>query len=425
LKSFSKERILDEVTKTSVQFLLKEPFYGHFFSGMLREVNEEGPTLGVRLASDEQVKLVINPNYWQEDLRKESHRYGIIKHEMLHVLLKHIVIAHQFPFKRLFNIAADIVVNQYIDRDQLPGEPILLEDFAYLKLKPHQDVSYYYQKLLQEVEQRIDAKDQQNMSPRGNKNRKGKGKPADSSMLDQLLKEGHPELDRHRYWDEFEKMSAPERQLMEQAINSALRRSMNRVKDKGQGAVPSGLEAYLERFAFEAEPQFDWRRILRLFASNSSKTRIANTIRRPSKRYGTNPGIQVKHKTRVLVALDTSASIKDGELKIFFNELYHLWRQGGEILVVECDTKIQRSYPYKGVLPEVIKGRGGTAFDDPIRFANTSYRPDAIFYFTDGFGPSPEIRSRQPLLWVITPEGIKPEDEAWENLPGRKIRLVD
>ncbi len=392
---------------------------------MLREVNEEGPTLGVRLASDEQVKLVINPDYWQNELKDAGHRYGIIKHEMLHVLLKHIVIAHQFPFKRLFNIAADIVVNQYIDRSQLPGEPILLEDFAYLKLQAHQDVGYYYQKLLAEVEQRMDAKDEQNMSPRGKRNRPGKGKPADSSLLDQMLKEGHPELDRHRYWDEFERLSAPERQLLEQAINSALRRSMNRVKDKGQGAVPSGLEAYLERFALAAAPQFDWRRILRLFASNSSKTRLANTIRRPSKRYGTTPGIQVKHKQKVLVVLDTSASMKEDELHAFFNELYHLWRQGGELLVAECDSKIQRTYPYKGILPQVIKGRGGTAFDEPIRFANMTYRPDAIFYFTDGFGPAPEVASRQPILWIITREGIRPEEEAWENLPGRKVRLAD
>lgn len=418
-----KERILDEVTRTSVKFLLKEPFYGHFFSGMLREVSEEGPTLGVRLASDEQVKLVINPDYWVNSLKNEAHRYGIIKHEMLHVLLKHIVIAHQFPFKRLFNIAADIVVNQYIARNKLPGEPILLEDFAYLKLKPNQDVSYYYQKLLTEVEQRMDAKDQQDMSQKGNKNRQGKGKPADGNMLDQMLKEGHPELDRHRYWDEFERMDAPERQLLEQAINSALRRSLNRVKDKGQGAIPSGLEAYLERFALDTESQFNWRRILRLFASNSSKTRLSNTIRRPSKRYGTNPGIQVKHKQKVLVAIDTSASIKEDELQSFFNELYHLWRQGGEILVVECDSKIQRSYPFKGITPQVVKGRGGTTFEEPIRFANTTYRPDAIFYFTDGFGPAPEIRSRQPILWVITPEGIKADDEAWENLPGRKVKL--
>jgi len=416
------EKILDEVTRTSVQFLLQEPFYGHFFSGMLREVNEEGPTLGVRLASDDQVKLVINPNYWQEDLKSPVHRYSIIKHEMLHVLLKHIVLAHQFPYKRLFNIAADIVVNQYINPDELPGEPILLKDFEYLQLKPHQDVSYYYQKLLEEVEQRMDVKDQQG-NTRGNKNKKGKAKPADQQMLDQLLKEGHPELDRHRYWEEFARMNAPERQLLEQAINSALRRSMNRVKDKGQGAVPSGLEAYLERFALAAEPQFDWRRILRLFTSNSSKTRIANTIRRPSKRYGTTPGIQVKHKQKVLVALDTSASVKQDELQHFFGEIFHLWRQGGEVEIVECDSKIQKIYRFEGKLPERLQGRGGTAFDEPIRYANLEYRPDVLVYFTDGFGPVPDVKSRQPMLWVITQQGIKPEDEAWEALPGRKVRM--
>jgi predicted metal-dependent peptidase len=415
------ESILDEVTRTSIRFLLEEPFYGHLFSGMLREVNHESPTMGVRLAGKQMVKLVINPDYWQEDLKLEAHRYGILKHEILHIVFRHMTAANRYPFKRLFNIAADLVVNQYIEAHQLPGEPITLETFPHLKLKPFKDLNYYYHKLLEEVEQRMDEKDS---NPKGGRNRQGHGKQADRHLLDQLLKDGHPDLERHRNWDEFDKLSAPERKLLDHATREAITRSVQRVKDKGQGAVPSGLEEYLGRVLKEGTALFDWRRVLRLFASSSSRTRLSNTIRRPSKRYGTTPGIQVKRKQKILVALDTSASIGEEELKTFFTEIDHLWRHGGEVRVVECDTRIQRNYLYTGIPPLAVKGRGGTAFEAPIAYANQSYRPDALVYFTDGFGPIPETPSRQPLLWVINPQGIKPEDKKWQDFPGRKVKMI-
>ncbi len=162
--------------------------------------------------------------------------------------------------------------------------------------------------------------------------------------------------------------------------------------------------------------------MLRIFTASSSRTRLRNTIRRPSKRYGTTPGIKIQAKQKILVAVDTSGSVNQNELKEFFGELYYIWKQGAEIYVVECDTIIHNHYLYKGTPPEVVSGRGGTNFDAPIVFANEEYMPDAIVYFTDGYAPAPTVVSRRPILWMVTHQGI--DYESWDFLPGRKVKMV-
>ena len=148
--------ILEQVSKTTIQLLLKEPFYGHFFTGLLREVTTTLPTMAVGATSNKMVKLYVNPDFWETVLVKSEWRYGVLKHEILHIVLKHIIQTKNFSNKRIFNIAADIVVNQYIDRVQLPDGAVLLEDFAAMQLEKNKDVGYYYDKLLKEWHDMVD-----------------------------------------------------------------------------------------------------------------------------------------------------------------------------------------------------------------------------------------------------------------------------
>ena len=62
-------QILDQVSKTTIQLLLKEPFYGHFFTGILREVTERVPTAAVGMVHSQMVKLYINEDFWTKKLK--------------------------------------------------------------------------------------------------------------------------------------------------------------------------------------------------------------------------------------------------------------------------------------------------------------------------------------------------------------------
>lgn len=415
--------VLEDVTKTSIELILKEPFYGHFFTGLIKEVSDRVDTASVRLQSLNNVKLQVNSDFWLS--LNNPQRYGLIKHEILHVVLKHLTRLKDFEHHLLFNIAADLVVNQYITKEQLLEDDLVLERFWWIeeqyniKLKKNQDVGYYYNILKRFLNF---SKMQEVVLVPTSCN----GMPSPIS-LKELFDPNSQANQRHFFWKEFASLSAAEQKVLEISIHEILKQTGQRLKAKGHhqwiGNMPAGLSEYLEELFKSFEPNVNWKRVLKLFATSSSKTYLKNTIRRPSKRYGTTPGIKVKRKHKLLIAIDTSGSVSMDDLKLFFGEIYHIWRQGAEIHVVECDTHIHKKYQYKGIPPKTICGRGGTSFEAPLKYANQELRPDAIVYFTDGFANPPATISRSPVLWLISHNGIEEASDIWKSLKGRKVKM--
>ncbi|MCH2021353.1 MAG: VWA-like domain-containing protein [Saprospiraceae bacterium] len=430
----SHQRILDEVAKTSIQLMLKETFYGHFFTSILKDVSDRTRSIATTLSSNQMIKLIVNPNYWDNELNIPGNetatkdlRYGAIKHQILHIVFKHSLRFNEFGNKKLFGIASDLAANQYINSEQLTENAIRMEDFPEFQLSRGESIDYYYKQLSDVLD------DMQNNSNEGNgsgeedeqdsdnKNAAGLN-PSQQHLKNLMEDEENEHLEQHKFWNEFEQLSSAEQKIIEAAINESIVNSVSRIKTKDYGKLPAGLQQYINLLIDTLKPNINWRRILRIFTASSSRTRLKNTIRRPSKRYGTNPGIKIQCKQKILVAIDTSGSVNDDELREFFGELYFIWKQGAEIFVVECDTVIHNKYKYKGKPPELISGRGGTDFNAPIRFSNEEYFPDAMVYFTDGYAPAPTVTSRKPILWMLTSQGI--DDDTWNFLPGRKVKMT-
>jgi predicted metal-dependent peptidase len=405
---------LDEVSKTTIRLILDEPFYGHFFTGIIKEVTERVPTLAVGLAETQMTKLYVNERFWQDVLVTPEYRYGVIKHEILHIVLKHILLVKKYDHKDIFNIAADIVVNQYIEPHQLIEGVVLLSQFDDLKLETNREVGYYYDKLL--------GAWNGYMSSLGTENEQEKTPSIEN--LENYINGDNENLAQHDLWRmEIGRMTQAERDILEEALNRVIETTVQRVGPRGIGKLPAGLKAYLDNLVISLKPRLNWRRVLRIFTANASRTYIKNTIRRPSKRYGTTPGMKVRNKQKILVAIDTSGSISMPDLEEFFGEMYHIWRQGAEIMVVECDTVIQNKYYYRGVTPKFVMGRGGTHFDAPLQFANEEYMPDAIVYFTDGYAAVPTVKSRKPVLWMVSSGGLPQGQGVWNDLPGRVVKM--
>ena len=404
-------RILEEVTRVSIELLLREPFYSHLFSTLNKEVQSgEGAsidTMAVGLRFDT-YSLFINAEFWDGFLVDKKHRYGVLKHEILHIIFKHLLVNEPTFDRKLLNIAMDLVVNQYIERTQLPDESIFLQTFPDLNLLPDQTYFYYYKKL---EELKKDCKDCS-----------GNCDTVSAKNLESIGDNSHG-LERHGTWREIFTKSQIDKDLIDAFTENLVRLAHDKTPIKSIGSLPAGLQLHLNNMLFKPLPMVDWRRVLKLFAESSAKTRVKNTLKRPSKRYGTTPGIKIKHFQKLLIAIDTSGSIGMKEYEVFFGELYHIWRRGAEIRVVECDAKIQNTFIYKGETPDIIHGGGGTDFNDPIRYGNEIYQPDGLIYFTDGYANTPNIEARFPILWVITEDGIQAESELFEKLPGRKAVL--
>lgn len=356
------------------------------------------------------VVLYVNPDFWVEDLATLSYKVGAIKHEILHIVFKHIFRYKAFNHKTIFNIAADLVVNQYVKPEQLIQGAVLLDNFPELKLKAHQHVNYYYNSLMDLYNRFSD-----------DKNKEEADKNASWQILKSLLNEENSMQKSHGFWRNIENLSSAEHDIAESSINQALETSISRMKSDHFTKLPAHLRRYLEDFRQSLNPIINWRRVLKLFTNSSSHTQIKNTVRRPSKRYGSNPGIKVKKKQKVLIAIDTSGSIDMEELRDFFSEIYHIWKQGSEVLVVECDVTINQTYKYTGTPPKNVRGGGGTSFEAPLVYANNVFRPDALIYFTDGFGPRPSNRCNCPILWLISRNGS--QLEYLKDFPGRKVKM--
>ena len=154
--------IIEEIAKTSIQLMLKEPFYGHFFSSILKDVSDKTDSVALSISGKQMLKLIVNEDYWNNELKSANDegtknlRYGAIKHQILHIVFKHLLRIPEFGNKQLFSIAADIATNQYINSDQLTGDAIRLEDFPDFELNRGQSLDYYYKKL-NDIMEEIDS----------------------------------------------------------------------------------------------------------------------------------------------------------------------------------------------------------------------------------------------------------------------------
>lgn len=401
-------RILEEVTKTSIDLLLNEPFYSHLFSCINKKVvdaNNSVQTMGIGITGNAHT-LYVNAIFWDDFLTDKNYRYGVIKHEILHIIFKHTLVDTKHYDRHLLNIAMDLVVNQLIEKTHLPNESIFLDTFPELKLESDHSWHYYYDKL-------VELKNELNTTFRG----------SISAENFNNIKETSHGLNSHDMWFEIYSQNEIDRSISEAQIENLINIANKKTPIKAFGNLPAGLRLWIEQILIKPVPLVDWRRVVKLFSESSCKTKIKTTLKRPSKRFGTVPGIKVQKLRKLLIAIDTSGSIRKDELAIFFNEVYHIWRQGAEIEVVECDVSINNTYTYKGITPDFVKGGGGTDFDAPIEYGNKSFKPDGLIYFTDGFAPIPNILPRFPILWIISKCGIEADSNEFKYLPGRKAKL--
>ena len=384
--------------------LLKEPFYAHFLSGIIREVTDKVPTAAVGFKSGK-IALYVNENFflkelkWSENPRKNE-RVAVIKHETLHIIFKHLFRMKTKDYdNRLFNIAADLVVNQLISPWKLPDSAVTLETFPELKLPPDKSVEWYYENLkktaskdkeykksLQEIFDKMDA------SGGGGKDLGG----------DDLKKRRYHS--DHRMWGKNENFSM---EVVETEVDRMIIQARDRTPIKDHGTIPLGIQELIKNIVEKRNPQINWKRALKIFSSTSRKTRVYHTLKRVSKRFGTRPGIKIKRFQKLAVAIDTSGSINIDDFNDFFGEIHSMWRFGAEIDVLECDAEVQKKYSYRGRIPEFIHGGGGTSFDPVFEHikSNRFERYDGCIYLTDGYAPEPTIKPPCKVFWCITKDG--------------------
>jgi len=383
--------IQDQVARTTKTLIFTEPFYGLFLIGINKTYSEQIPTAGVSKCGIG-MQLTINPEFYNE--LSEDHRYGLIKHELLHIAFGHLLLRDLYSNHKLFNIAADLEINQYILESKLPTGGLLLSSFPELDLPTKAGTKKYYELLEQAQED------------------------GSCPSLDALMNKMDGESEYcHSTWNEFDNLSEPDKKLLQKQVEHQLKESAEQTVKKC-GSIPGEMSDIISRLLHIEPAKFDWRQYLRRFVGNSSIVYTKKLRRKYNKRYAANPGLKIKFKNHILVGVDTSGSVNNEELEEFFSELTHMHKTGHKISVAQCDTSLRTIEEFQPKKDWEIHGRGGTSFQPVIDHYNEKKGVyTALIYLTDGEAYAPENCPKN-ALWVHSSHcSIN------EELPGQKIQL--
>lgn len=374
---------------------MDEPFWGSLFASLPRSMDDGMHSIGLKPLGETAVQLAYHPG-WPET-QPENVLRKAIRHELCHLLLGHPFRGDLEVLPYFYHLACDGVVTRVLQEQglrQAPSPIVELTEFREVLHQSARDIAILLQQLW-----RSEISD-----------------GAEASRWVDLEHATRQARDRHIYWAELNCISSFIKPWWMQWRSEAKFHLSKQIGD-----ATSWWRDELEN-AYHLHTTLPWRQILRRFISSTASTRLKNTLHRPSKRYGTRPGIKISTRQSLWVAIDTSGSISQPDLNLFFQSLEPIYRMGIRLTVLESDLAIRRRYPFTGKAPDEVFGRGGTRWD-PVLEAATSERPDGLIYFTDGLAAAPQHPCKVPLLWMIAPDGISPGEGVWNSLPGSVVKM--
>lgn len=352
-----------------LNLLLRKPYYGYIATQLKIEENAAIDDLKVLVGPT--IRLLYNKN-WLESL-SESQAYGVIIHEILHLIFLHCTL-YEGKKESLWNLACDLAVNEHIDQSMLPDDYITVQRInskLCFQLEDKKTAEYYYTRLLQY-----------------------------ESRLDFSLKQGKSIL-KLPGEDEFTITSLEKPETSDINLNAA-KTSIEEITREAakEGEIPGAIRTYIEEVYGHVE--VDWRNVLKKYISGKGYMRQKKTMKRLSKRFDDTPGNIRTKGLNALIAVDESGSISDDDILTFYTELKLIKRLTKcQLMITRFDTTCSKPVPLDKYLK--IRNRvksGGTDFKDVFRVAD-SFNCMLVILFTDGDGLMPET-VQQKVLWVLT-----------------------
>lgn len=352
------------------KIIIREPFYGLFLLGLNKCFDNTISTACVR-KNGINIEIAINEEYWNS--LDEIYKISMLLHETLHIVYKHIFMMEDFQDKYRFNIASDLQVNSYLWN--------VHEDWYHpkdFKFDCGLGTKWYYENLPSNVEQKMF-------------------------------------VDEHN-WLNFDNLSSAEKQLLNNQIDYMVKEAAEQVM-KTQGNIPGNLKEYIDKLFKKKERIFNWKTYFRRMIGTIQDIELKKTRKKESIRFPDASGLKHKKRSSICIVVDTSGSVSNKELCDFFSEIYHVWKAGTDITIIENDSTIQNISKYNGKWNGEIHGRGGTVFSDCVNWYNFHKKEfNNIIFFTDGYADI-DLKIMGPSIWVITSDGNR------QKYPGQTIYI--
>lgn len=393
------EEAVANMSMASSSFYKEYVFYLHVLAQCKVTLDKTmSAPAGVNFTNDH-YNLYLNPLTFNE--MPLEHRIGVLKHEMLHIALGHILrgkssnkdndtYVDQQTNHLKFNYAADCALNQQINRKHLPEGAIYPDNYPNPKADESwgQTAEFYYNLLNDEDYQKQQEKDHQD------------DKDDKNSSEGKLI-------DDHSLWQESQGDEYVQQEITKRMVEKAANETT-----KGRGDLPSEYAQMINNLTITRE--IDWKKVLRKIVGNK-KANTKKTLMRRDRRLPFANWIKGKTKDRVFdlaVISDVSGSVSDKALHSLWSEILSICdTYKTPVTMVQVDT--QPSKPEKLTRDSKIlkrKACGGTYLSpalDTLKENNVAY--NAIVVTTDGYlcesDVEPFASLPVPVIWLIEKQG--------------------
>jgi len=357
----------ERVVTARIGLLLKHPFFGNMATRLrVQECDDWCPT-----AATDGRNLYYNTQFFNAMSNKEIE--FVIAHEILHCVFDHLT-RREDRDPKLYNIAADYIVNNMLVRDRIGTKPTLVDCFQDFKYDNWSSEAVYddlfknskkinIDELGDLLDEHIDWGDDGDDEGDGKDgNKPGKGRPKYSK-------------------EELQQIRDEIKEAMIQASQAA-----------GAGNTPAGVNRLIQELT---EPKMNWRQLLR--QQIQSTIRSDYTFSRPNRKGwhmgAVLPGMNFAETIDIAVGIDMSGSISNAQGSDFLSEIKGIMEEFKDYQIkIWCfDTKVYNEQDFSAdggtdISEYSVVGGGGTDFDaNWIYMKDQGITPKKFIMFTDGY----------------------------------------
>ena len=397
-------RIPRKIEIISTKWVQEAPFFSEFTLRFYYHECAPGelpmPTMGVGIERGR-----LNLYYDKEFVNKcpSDILEFVMIHEIMHIISLHTERA--MPEKMVWNIAADMIINDSITTLKIAGRPIKCwdqgtyfshaVDEGYQGEKISEPLYEWLLKKYEQYKQKHGSKMQQasleglgdgqggqggdqkqdGKGGQGDQDQDGKGKAGGDK--DSPLKKMFKQMDVHDWIQK--QMTEMDKKVVEEIVKSARMRSW--------GSMSGEMVEKLDELT--RDKALNWKQLLRKYTNNWTWGKGPVRFRTWNKRNRRQlplPEYKRPHN-ELVVAVDTSGSIDQEYFQMFFKEIETIAKDKDRLTILECDTQINKVYSKyrRGDYKKIeLHGRGGTSFGPVFDWMKEHKKDKALLvYFTD------------------------------------------